>query len=214
MTVAVAPEISRPSVLVSRETPRAYCSARHRGAPDGQSLVFEVVGITVRGAPAIRCDQVNADGSGRRPLLEDGRCPALSRTDAPSPTSRAWRSATPSGRDRSRAASSARSSRTRTWRRSRTRASRRWRRHRLRRHQPLGVRPTVGQPRPAASRPDIYRSWPASLAPVAHGLPTDPSMVGPDGGATQVRPAFPATIWRSPGRRTGRGWLRAAPTAC
>ena len=77
MTVTVAPEIGRPSVLVSRDAPSVLLGAPS-WAPDGQSLVFEVVGITVRGAPAIRCDQVNADGSGRRPLLEGGRYPALS----------------------------------------------------------------------------------------------------------------------------------------
>src|SRR4051812_11767119 len=77
MMLTVVPEVGQPTLLVSRDGPGVLLGAPC-WTPDGRAVVFEAVGVTSRGQPAIRADLVNADGSGRQTLVESGRYPAVS----------------------------------------------------------------------------------------------------------------------------------------
>jgi Tol biopolymer transport system component len=77
MLVSLTPEAGTPTVLAARDGPGVLLGVPG-WAPDGQSLVFEVVGFTAAGQPSIRCDTINVDGSGRRTLVEGARYPTLS----------------------------------------------------------------------------------------------------------------------------------------
>ncbi len=92
MLVSLAPEVGTPTLLVARDGPGVLLGVPG-WAPDGQSLVFEVVGFSAAGQPTIRCDAINVDGSGRRTLVEGARYPTLS----PNGTSLAYVRSLPTG---------------------------------------------------------------------------------------------------------------------
>jgi Tol biopolymer transport system component len=92
MLVSLTPEGSAPTLLAARDGPGVLLGAPG-WAPDGQSLVFEVVGFTAAGQPAIHCDTINADGSGRRTIVEAARYPTV----APDGTTVAYVKSSPTG---------------------------------------------------------------------------------------------------------------------
>jgi Tol biopolymer transport system component len=77
MIVTVAPEVGQPTLLASRDAPGVLLGAPC-WLPDGQSVLFEAIGVTARGMPAVRCERVNADGSDRQQVVDGARFPTLS----------------------------------------------------------------------------------------------------------------------------------------
>jgi Tol biopolymer transport system component len=77
MVVTIAPGVGKPRLVATRDGPGVLLGAPG-WTPDGQSIVFESVGLMPTGTAAIHCDMVGADGSGRRAIVDGARYPTVS----------------------------------------------------------------------------------------------------------------------------------------
>jgi Tol biopolymer transport system component len=77
IVVASVENPTERTVVVPRDRPGTLLAAP-QWAPDGQSLVFEAVGLTATGQAAVTAEWVAVDGSGRRTVAQSARYPGFS----------------------------------------------------------------------------------------------------------------------------------------
>jgi Tol biopolymer transport system component len=77
IVVASVENPAERTVVVPRDRPGMLLAAPH-WAPDGQSLVFEAVGLTSTGQAAVTAEWVAIDGTGRRTVAQSARFPSFS----------------------------------------------------------------------------------------------------------------------------------------
>jgi Tol biopolymer transport system component len=92
IVVASVENPAERTVVVPRDRPGMLLAAP-QWAPDGQSLIFEAVGLTSTGQPAVTAEWVAIDGTGRRTVAQSARYPSFS----PDGTSIVYTRALPTG---------------------------------------------------------------------------------------------------------------------